>query len=347
MAIDLGNDPGGTPPTAGEKLQIRSAIGVGQTDAPTFLSVTATDLSPAPTLANFKGSGGTAGIGFNSGNMWYGGSIYFISSQSKIRLASTHSLGWSTDIFNVDADLMLARDAPGVLAQRNGTAKQALRVYNTTDGTNSQFGGLTWLDNTNELQLSTGQTGTGAAQPLCLRGQGGINIRSGGAPGTLRWQFDTNGHFLAGTDNSVDIGASGANRPRNVYVGTSVIAATSVSAGGALLSPLAIYTASGGVISLGGEFSMKSPSGASTVCFFNNAQTDFNRLQLGGTTSAFPAIKRNSSQIDIRLADDSAFAAIRGRITTHSAYTATVVAATGYITIYDSTGTAYRVPCAV
>ncbi|MBV5345170.1 MAG: hypothetical protein JZU63_06395 [Rhodoferax sp.] len=39
MAIDLGDIPTGTPPTAGEKLQIRSAIGVGTTDAPTFFNI--------------------------------------------------------------------------------------------------------------------------------------------------------------------------------------------------------------------------------------------------------------------------------------------------------------------
>jgi hypothetical protein len=33
----------------------------------------------------------------------------------------------------------------------------------------------------------------------------------------------------------------------------------------------------------------------------------FNRIQLGGTTNAFPAIKRNGAAIDFRLADDSGF----------------------------------------
>jgi hypothetical protein len=42
----------------------------------------------------------------------------------------------------------------------------------------------------------------------------------------------------------------------------------------------------------------------------NNAGTDFNRLQLGGTTSSFPSIKRNGTAIDIRLADDSNFASL-------------------------------------
>jgi hypothetical protein len=41
----------------------------------------------------------------------------------------------------------------------------------------------------------------------------------------------------------------------------------------------------------------------------------FDRLQLGGTTNAFPAIKRNGANIDFRFADDSTFCNIRaGRL---------------------------------
>jgi len=39
----------------------------------------------------------------------------------------------------------------------------------------------------------------------------------------------------------------------------------------------------------------------------NNASTDFSRLQFGGTTSSFPAIARNGTGIDIKLADNSAY----------------------------------------
>ena len=42
----------------------------------------------------------------------------------------------------------------------------------------------------------------------------------------------------------------------------------------------------------------------------DSAQTNFGRLQFGGTTSSFPSIKRNSAAIDFRLADDSAYATI-------------------------------------
>lgn len=38
-----------------------------------------------------------------------------------------------------------------------------------------------------------------------------------------RWYMEESGHFLAATDNTYDIGASGATRPRSVYAGTSIV----------------------------------------------------------------------------------------------------------------------------
>jgi len=67
-------------------------------------------------------------------------------------------------------------------------------------------------------------------------------------------------------------------------------------------------------------------------------------LLLGGTTSSFPAIKRDTTSLQARLADDSAFTNIQGKLTTDTAYTAGAPTATGYIVLFDSTGTAYRVP---
>lgn len=37
--------------------------------------------------------------------------------------------------------------------------------------------------------------------------------------GTTRWSINTSGHLVAGADNTYDIGASGATRPRHVYIG--------------------------------------------------------------------------------------------------------------------------------
>lgn len=53
--------------------------------------------------------------------------------------------------------------------------------------------------------------------------------------GTQRWRFDNaTGSFLAVTDNATDIGASGANRPRDQYLGRNLNAGGNVLAVGAL-----------------------------------------------------------------------------------------------------------------
>jgi len=64
-------------------------------------------------------------------------------------------------------------------------------------------------------------------------------------------------------------------------------------------------------------------------------------------TSSFPALKRSSTTLQVRLADDSGFAPIQGKLTTETAYTASVIVPTGYVTLYDSTGTAYKVACSL
>jgi hypothetical protein len=67
------------------------------------------------------------------------------------------------------------------------------------------------------------------------------------------------------------------------------------------------------------------------------------KLMFGGTTSSFPALRRSGTTIQARLADDSAFAPIQGKLTTETAFTAGTSTGTGHLTLYDSTGTAYKV----
>jgi len=45
--------------------------------------------------------------------------------------------------------------------------------------------------------------------------------------------------------------------------------------------------------------------GDGVIRLLNSARTDFNRLQFGGHTNAFPALKRNGASLEARLADDS------------------------------------------
>lgn len=81
----------------------------------------------------------------------------------------------------------------------------------------------------------------------------------------------------------------------------------------------------------------------------NNASTDADFfLKLGVNTSAAAGIKRVGTVLQSRLNDDSAFATIQGKLRTDNAYAAGAPgAATGTVTITDSTGTAYRIPVLV
>lgn len=59
----------------------------------------------------------------------------------------------------------------------------------------------------------------------------------------------------------------------------------------------------------GSDVYINSDSGI--IKLSNSSLTDFNLLQLGGTTASFPAIKRNGSGIDIRDAADAGFTNLR------------------------------------
>ena len=61
------------------------------------------------------------------------------------------------------------------------------------------------------------------------------------------------------------------------------------------------------------------------------------KLLFGGTTSGFPALKRSGTTLQARLADDSAFASIQGKLTTDTPFS------NGHLILYDSTGRAYNV----
>jgi len=83
---------------------------------------------------------------------------------------------------------------------------------------------------------------------------------------------------------------------------------------------------------------MSSPSDGN-ILLQNLAATDFNRLQFGGTTSAFPALKRSGAALQVRLADDSADAAISASTFTasSSAVNISALASTGYSLTGSST----------
>ncbi len=90
----------------------------------------------------------------------------------------------------------------------------------TVSGANAKLGvagGNINLDNTNSLAW-----GGGTDRPY-IQGNKATGFLAFGLGGSERWRINSSGHFIAGADNTYDIGASGATRPRTGYFGTSVI----------------------------------------------------------------------------------------------------------------------------
>jgi hypothetical protein len=152
--------------------------------------------------------------------MWQSGFEYF-------RFTSNSSVGWSTNVGSA-ADLTLFRDAANTLAQRNSTNAQALRVYNTfTDASNYERGGFLWSGN--RLVVGTSHAGTGSSRALDLVGID-LSFKTGTQESnTTRWFITASGLLGAGTDNAVDIGATGANRPRSIYAAADILAQNNTS----------------------------------------------------------------------------------------------------------------------
>jgi hypothetical protein len=234
----------------------------------------------------------TTGWYYASGtiNGTIGGTKYFAFNSAAFYAPSLH--------FDAVADdVRLERDAANTLALRNSTNAQTFRVYNTyTDASNYERASLFWSSNIFRLALES--AGTGSARGLFIDAAT-FGFRTNG--GTTRWSIDSSGHLVAGADNTYDIGASGATRPRTGYFGTSI----EVASGGFRGASDGARVDSAAFLTWLSRSRIASPSDG-VITLSNNAQTDFSRLQFGGTTASFPAWKRNGTFLEARLADDSA-----------------------------------------
>jgi hypothetical protein len=240
-------------------------------------------------------------------------------------------------IFARNIDLSYAADGPNIINVANGSTGASARAGLTlvNDGGSSAFVAL---------HGSGTAPGIGRANAMVVQGpysagvvlnashaSGVIDFVTGGtSSGNTRWQINSSGHFLANADNTYDIGASGANRPRDLHLARNLNGAGYLQAG------------AGSYIYWSGRSLMASPSNG-VITLTNNGATDFSRLQYGGTTPAFPSEKRSGTIIQARLADDSDWASYQGKLTTHANAVAETPTATHTLTLYDAAGTAYKV----
>lgn len=102
-----------------------------------------------------------------------------VNTSNGILLSSGSWLQWSNAsslVTGSATDLTIARDLANILAQRNGTAAQTLRVYNTfTDASNGEWVEANWASATNVALLRMTANGTGSLRTLRLAYGGTTN----------------------------------------------------------------------------------------------------------------------------------------------------------------------------
>lgn len=196
-------------------------------------------------------SASNTGLASNGSNIsfWLNNIIAFnLSTLKDFRVPSDHVFAWSSATNNQSAaDTYIARDAANVVAIRNSTSAQQLRVYNQYSSAN-EYLTFDWQTTSNTARLMTVKSGSGVARSMMI-----------------------------GTDNTAAI----------------------------------------------------------TIDTTQNI-TFAALLKLVGTTSSYPALKRNSTGVDIRLADDSDYAPLAAStITANGTFVVTSAA------INAQTGTTY------
>ena len=221
-----------------------------------------------------------------------------------------------------------------------GAAAGPLRIYNTfTSATNHERGFLNWSSNVFQIGTEKG-SGSPGGTARALEFQ---------TDGVTRMGLSTAGVLTLTTTNTLTVTPN----------------ATSIMFGGAAcirLEGVRLALATGGTdrfgISGGGDVSINTSntfswlqrgniswSADGVMLLRDNASTAFDRLQFGGTTTSFPALKRSSTVLQARLANDSDFCPLQGQLRIHQNAVAETPAATHTMTLFDAAGTAYKVLC--
>ncbi|HVL65729.1 MAG TPA: hypothetical protein VM364_00575 [Vicinamibacterales bacterium] len=278
-------------------------VGDGSASAPSFTFGNSTNtgwyrasnqvnlaMSGVNALLIENGGSGSTWTQFRSGTSYLylgsGGATQLTLTSGSVQIASASNLSWGTP--GGSSDLTVVRDAADTLALRRGANAQTFRLYGTfTDASNYERLHAGWDGDRFSVMVQQAGTGTARAMRFGTAGNAAIQFRTNN---TDRWTINGSGHLLADADNTYDIGASLANRPRNLFIGG--------------------FQSLAGVLYFTSRSAISSPSDG-VLRLTNNAENDFNRLQFGGTTSSFPGLKRNGAELQVRLADDSVFASFQ------------------------------------
>jgi hypothetical protein len=286
----LGNEIGSSG-TRGKVLSSAQLKAIVEASGISYLPLSGGTLTGALTgtsLTLAQGSLQSGGLSFGGGGgaNIYGRGQQFVFGTANVkaleiawdytRVSRESWIGWSDgsyDATNNTVRVSLFADAVGTLSQRNGLNAQCFDLFETyTSGTNN-----------GKLRLKATSSGHQI---------GSARATSGSNRAVQLGHFDSNDVFTSGlsvaTNGDVTCAANlNAGLNLRTGIGAGIYALSGVNAGAGVSS------SADGILLISN--------------FFAN---NFNRMQLGGTTSVFPSIKRSGAAVAFRLADDSADAAV-------------------------------------
>lgn len=161
-------------------------LGPGDVVIPLFTSAGGTLTGPllvpdGSAAAPSYGFAGQTNLGMYRGGLdalgiAVGGSAQLYIQPDAIQMRSTTLLAWTNGNAVIGSrDVVLNRDGPGQLAQRNGVNPQSFKLTNNwIDASNNEYGVMDWTTTANALTIGTFAAGTGTGRDFRLRSASGL-----------------------------------------------------------------------------------------------------------------------------------------------------------------------------
>ena len=232
-----------------------------------------------------------------------------------------------TPILNIDSTnerVGLGTDAPlTIIHAVRVSANVELRAERTTSG--PAIGALQVASN----QVNIGSFSNDA---LALYQNSGIAVYIPATKNVLIGSVDDDGTPATGR---LVVKGTTNDGSTNIFVGRDSDEANifTVNTDGQIDASSHLYVNGAAVIGWTSRTRMNSSADGDLLFRFSDSG-DFGRINLGGTTSSFPAIKRDGTAISLRLADDSAYAPLKTGLT--SVYNSQATAGVGQPAILGS-----------
>ena len=213
------------------------------------VNLTSDSSNAASLLANFRVGGSSKTriakngsiqlAGSSSYEIWsaFGGTRTFYAFDGgggnvTLQFGQYGTIGWSSTTAAGSTDTVIKRRAAGVLALENGLNAQTFEINGTWATAGADYGRLALKLLGTEYMVTSERGGTVAASSANLFLKSANILYFSGGGNNAQWQISTSGHVLAQADNTYDIGASGASRPRTIRAGTNFVLGMTDSLGG-------------------------------------------------------------------------------------------------------------------